>query len=642
MKIIKLSLWILAILLLALSNSLWASSEISFDLKADNNNPQFNDTVRFEFENVSGGTEPYSYKWTTNTGASGDGRAFSYSFRIPGIHTLRVTVTDRRNRSASRTFTYNIEGSAEEGKLIGRVIEAGIDLSNENPLTGDTVYFYTSYVKGGISPYTYQWFVEDEAVGGEAKSTYIWNTPGRYKVALRVTDAERNSTSVHKYVNVRTEGYGVLQFIDWISAYSPRVGETVNMEIRNLSGGTSPYTYRWELDGRYISSSRNLSHRFTKPGEHNLTVIVTDGRGLTERRYRTIRVQEEDFRVSFSWTPENPKLGDRITLRAEVRGGVSPYRYSWKMNNSEFGSGSSAVYTFNRPGAHNLTAMVRDDYGNEKATSHRFDIKPQAQPINFTISSSDNNPKIGQSVVFELNNLRGGNAPYHITWSMNGSSIGSGDRVSYVFRNAGSNRLMVNVRDSSGESKSAERLFNITTQPFACTFNWPSRQVKRGETVVFSARVTSPGQPPYNIVWKIDGNTIGTGIQTSYVFNRTGTFNIQAEASDSAGGRVTGSHSIRVEDTSITPSDLNLSIRINNNNPRRGDTVNLNAQITGGKQPYNVRWTVNGASIGSGTGVSYRFEKAGSHTIQAEVIDSQGSRKSQSITVNVRGFQINP
>ena len=54
---------------------------------------------------------------------------------------------------------------------------------------GDSVHF-SSEIDGGLSPYTYQWYVDSSPVSGESSSTFTFTPPlsGIYYVYLKVTD----------------------------------------------------------------------------------------------------------------------------------------------------------------------------------------------------------------------------------------------------------------------------------------------------------------------------------------------------------------------------------------------------------------------------------------------------------------------
>jgi PKD repeat protein len=61
-------------------------------------------------------------------------------------------------------------------------------------LVGQSVTF-TSTVSGGYTPYSYQWYLNDNPVSGATSDTWIFTptTRGIYYVHLRVTDAKANT-----------------------------------------------------------------------------------------------------------------------------------------------------------------------------------------------------------------------------------------------------------------------------------------------------------------------------------------------------------------------------------------------------------------------------------------------------------------
>lgn len=96
--------------------------------------------------------------------------------------------------SQSITFTVNVQ----EYQPLSSTITADKTSIGE----GETVRF-SSLVTGGVSPYTYQWFINNNAVsGGNSETlTYTFSTYGNYTVHLMVTDSE-GSYAMSNKVNV--------------------------------------------------------------------------------------------------------------------------------------------------------------------------------------------------------------------------------------------------------------------------------------------------------------------------------------------------------------------------------------------------------------------------------------------------------
>jgi hypothetical protein len=135
---------------------------------------------------------------------------------------------------------------------------------------------FTSTISGGASPYTYQWYLNSVAVSGanSASWTFRPNSPGSYNVYVNVTDnvgfiAKSNvaSVTVNPPPSVTVSPSSVVMDVGQSQQFTSTV-----------TGGISPYTYQWYLDGASVSSATSASWTFTPstPGSYAVYLNVTD------------------------------------------------------------------------------------------------------------------------------------------------------------------------------------------------------------------------------------------------------------------------------------------------------------------------------------------------------------------------------
>ncbi|MCD4784943.1 MAG: PKD domain-containing protein, partial [Candidatus Eremiobacteraeota bacterium] len=145
--------------------------------------------------------------------------------------------------------------------------------------------------------------------------------------------------------------------------------------------------------------------------------------------------------------------------------------------------------------------------------------------------------------------LKGGSAPYSVSWRMNNAGIGSGTSSSYRFSRAGTYRLTATVRDRNGRTKSASRTFNVRGQSSPLNFSIRASNVrpKPGQTVTFSISRISGGTQPYRYTWTLSRKgTIGGSTSARYTFRMRGSYVITLRVTDSRGQTRSQSLNIKV------------------------------------------------------------------------------------------------
>ncbi|MEA2089133.1 MAG: PKD domain-containing protein, partial [Thermoproteota archaeon] len=135
---------------------------------------------------------------------------------------------------------------------------------------------FTSSVSGGISPYSYQWYLDGAAVEGANSSSWTFTptSTGYYLVHLNVTDnlgEEAKSNVAEVTVNP-----ALLVSIQPTSSVIT-LGQSVDF-TSSVSGGTLPYSYQWYVNETEVSGANSPSWTFTptSTGYYLVSLKVTD------------------------------------------------------------------------------------------------------------------------------------------------------------------------------------------------------------------------------------------------------------------------------------------------------------------------------------------------------------------------------
>ena len=139
---------------------------------------------------------------------------------------------------------------------------------------------FTSNVSGGTLPYYYQWYLNGAPVSGATSSTWTFkaNSSSSYNVHVNVTDsvifnAKSNVAlvTVNPTLSVTISPSSVIMDANQSQFFNSSV-----------SGGTSPYSYQWYLDGTLVSGATASSWTFapTSSGPYTIYLNATDSADL--------------------------------------------------------------------------------------------------------------------------------------------------------------------------------------------------------------------------------------------------------------------------------------------------------------------------------------------------------------------------
>jgi PKD repeat protein len=152
------------------------------------------------------------------------------------------------------------------------------------PVAGTPIVFI-GLANGGTPPYSYAWSFGDggSSIGQSPGHTYA--NSGTYTATLRITDSLGTLATVSQSINVASRAALTASFS--IAPTSPVSGQTVTFTAA-ASGGTSPYSYSWNL-GETTSTGNPVSQSFTN-GSYTITLTVTDGAGKTATSSQSLTV----------------------------------------------------------------------------------------------------------------------------------------------------------------------------------------------------------------------------------------------------------------------------------------------------------------------------------------------------------------
>ncbi|MXV53239.1 DUF11 domain-containing protein [Pedobacter sp. HMF7647] len=501
---------------------------------------------------VSGGTAPYSYKWSPS---GGNGRIATGL--AAGTYTCLITDDNGCNSTVSVTIT-------SPDPLVASATKANISCNGANDGT------VTAVISGGTPPYSYKW-----EPNGETTATISNLSPGTYTCI--VIDA--NGCKV-----VGTADITQPEILNAVAAVTNITckGDADGKATANVTGGTAPYSYSWST-GSTAQAISNLT-----PGSY--TCNITDANGC--KTTMTADVTEPDFvSGAISKTDVSCNGGTDGSITISGTGGTAPYTYSW-----DNGATTAAI---NNLVAGNYVCTITDSHqctGTVTVTiTEPAVLSATTEQIN-VICNGDADGIANVTVT-------GGTAPYTYNWTPKG---GTGPTATGL--TAGTYTCA--ILDAKGCTTTA----TVTiTQPDPLLVDVD--QVNVSCKGAGDARVTltpSGGTAPYTYSWSNGAATaeltnLAPGTQTYTVTDANGCENVGT-----------------IEITE--PKTLAASSTHTNVLCKSGSDGSVTATAIEGTAPYRYSWAPGGATTATVTGL-----KAGTYT--CTITDANGCTVTTSQTI---------
>jgi len=576
-----------------------------------------------------------------------------HTFVQAGEYRVTLTVKDARGG----------ETTSDPKTILVCVPTADFSYEPSNPTTQDSVYFTGIAIPAqGVAPEGgWSWDFGDNTGSTRQNPTHVFTEKGTYQVSLVVTYTTGYSAVKTRQITVLNSP-PVADF-DY-SPEEPKVGQLVTFAADGSSDPDgSIASYAWDFDGDGVyeiqggpGSARTVVHMFSRDGNYNVTLTVTDNEGLSASRSRPIPVNWNVPVANFTIDPSSPKVGEAVTFDAssstDADGDRTIVTYEWDFDGDTRidANGKTINHVFHDPGTANVILTVTDDTGLKGKKSVFVNIESIPPTAEFTFTPT--NPNTGQVISFDASDSDDSDGEIiHYKWNFgDGSPVATGLKVTHSYPAPGVYPVTLTVTDN-------HTAFDVTTQgvpvemggtggvnqPPVANFTFTPAErpdVNLNEVVTFKAVECSDRDGSIeSYEWDLnnDGVYDATGETVTHIFHQGGGQIVTLRVMDNEGAPGFKSKVVPVKFVAPT-----ASFSYSPDKPRVGDVVTFDAESSsdadGRVDFYEWDFDEDGIIDATGMSVTHAFENGGSKPVMLKVTDNDGvtnsTTKAVTVTIN--------
>jgi PKD repeat protein len=310
---------------------------------------------------------------------------------------------------------------------------------------------------------------------------------------------------------------------------SPKSGApplTVNF-AGSASGGTAPYTYKWNFGDGHTSTAQNPTHTYTATGNYTATLTVTDSASATADASADVSVGgNPPLSANIHALPTSGPAPLTVNFTGIGSGGTAPYTYSWNFGDSQSGIGQYVSHVYSAPGNYVAMLTIADSIGTEKTSSVTISVSlknPNDPVALFSANPSQGLPPLQVNFDASASYDPDGSLTSY-DWDFGDGTWGSGKITSHTFNKRGTFPVTLKVTDNSMRTAFSIKEIVVFSKPTAL-FTTLSLSDKTSWIQGFDA---SASYDPYGTIvaykWFFGDGTSGSGMTIFHAFPKQGTY----------------------------------------------------------------------------------------------------------------------
>ena len=419
-----------------------------------------------------------------------------------------------------------------------------------------------------------------------------------------------------------------------ISDPAPALGQSVafNATVADADPGDSITGYAWDFGDGATSAAPAPTHAYVVPGQHTVSLTVTDSRGVSSALFsQTLDVKADTApSVAVGASKAGPAIGEPVSFFANAvdpdLGDLAGLVFAWDFGDGGTSTAENPTHAYAAAGARTVKLFVTDRWGARGFDSTTV-IVPSGRVVGDTpprgsITSAPKAPRSGQRVTFTAHASDPDGTVAALAWDLDNDGVFGNDKgaskdgktARVTFSSPGRHTVRLRVTDNRGVSTVASRTIVVDDRPPVPRFTYTPKHPRAGQRVSFVSLSTDPDSPTLRPRWDLDGDgkyDDATGTLVSRVFKTGGRHRVGIRVTDSDGVSRVLHHTIAVAARAYPMLSPFPIVRIVGTVSRRGARVTLLSVTAPRGTRISVACSGRGCparrSVRKGRGRSVRF-----------------------------------
>lgn len=213
--------------------------------------------------------------------------------------------------------------------------------------------------------------------------------------------------------------------------------------------------YAWNFGDGQTGSGQSATHTFQSTGTFNVTLTVTNDRGLQAATSQPVSVGSSDpFTGDWVISPLNPVINVPILFNADAvqtSPGHQVTTFNWTFGDGTGGTGFQTQHTYTVAATYNVILSVTDDLGRKKVFPPKAITVGTGGPT-VVIAFTPSAPTTTTNVVFNSSGTTTSNGATIVTyaWDFGDGGTSAAANPAHMYSSTGTFNVTLTVTDSFG------------------------------------------------------------------------------------------------------------------------------------------------------------------------------------------------